>query len=162
MLWRLQIPLRRRLQLVAMFLAGGFVCIVGIYRIPTQAAISLADASWSDVNAAVWSVVEVCIGIVSACLPTYRPLFLQIFGKSAASGNKRTAFSLLNTDDRSNKLESDRRSALERSQGYKEEGEELAQPPKVAFRDEERRSMGAEERMDENLLTEVSMNQRKI
>ena len=52
------------------------VCIVSIYRIPKEAELSLMDAPWSDVDAAVWSVVEVCIGIVSACLPTYRPLVI--------------------------------------------------------------------------------------
>lgn len=158
-LWRLQIPLRRRLQLVALFLAGGFVCIVGIYRIPTQAAISLSDASWSDVNAAVWSVVEVCIGIVSACLPTYRPLFLKLFRKPGASGNKRSAFSLLQTDEK-NRYGSDRRSAPMASKGsdaYRGEGEELTKPPKIAFRNDVHRSVGTKELNGEHLLAEDGM-----
>lgn len=29
----------------------------------------------SDVRATIWSVVELCIGVLSACLPTMRPLF---------------------------------------------------------------------------------------
>lgn len=47
---------------------------------PKEAQLSLKDAPWSDVDAAVWSVVEVCLGIVGACLPTYRPLFLRLIG----------------------------------------------------------------------------------
>ena len=146
-----------------MFLAGGFVCIVSIYRIPTQAAISLSDASWSDVNAAVWSVVEVCIGVVSACLPTYRPLFLKIFGKSGASGKKRTAFSLLQTDER-NKYASDRRSAPVASKGshaFGEEGEELTKPPKVALGDDGSRSAGTEELKGKDLLGKDSIGKGK-
>lgn len=162
-LWRLQIPLRRRLQLVALFLAGGFVCIVGIYRIPTQAAISLSDASWSDVNAAVWSVVEVCIGIVSACLPTYRPLFLKWFGKSGATGNKRTVFSLLETDEMS-RYRSDRRSAPMVSKGshaFGEEGKELIKPQKVACREGGNSSVGTEDPRGGGLLEEAGIHESK-
>lgn len=32
----------------------------------------------SDVNPAIWSIVECCVGIVSACLPILRPLFTQV------------------------------------------------------------------------------------
>ena len=162
MLWRLQIPLRRRLQLVAMFLAGGFVCVVGIYRIPTQAEISLTDASWSDVNAAVWSVVEVCIGIVSACLPTYRPLFLKLFGRSGTAGNKRTAFSLLQTDER-NKYANGKHSEQMTSKGscaFGEEGEELTKPAKIAFEHRGGNVKAADELRQEDTLVEHGVAKR--
>lgn len=48
-----------------------------------MAKISLADTPWSDVDACIWSVVEVCVGIVGACLPTYRPLFVYLWGEDA-------------------------------------------------------------------------------
>ena len=32
------------------------------------------DAPWTDVDGGQWSVVELCIGIVCACVPTLRPL----------------------------------------------------------------------------------------
>ena len=54
------------------------VCVVSIIRTPQVRAVSLIDPSWSDVNGVVWSVVELNIGIVSACLPTLRPLFTCI------------------------------------------------------------------------------------
>lgn len=57
------------------------VCIVSIYRISQVAKMSLVDATWSDVDACVWSVVEVCVGIVGACLPTYRPLLEYLWGE---------------------------------------------------------------------------------
>lgn len=45
MLRGLQMKLRKKLQVAATFLAGGFVCIVSIYRVPTQAGITLEDFS---------------------------------------------------------------------------------------------------------------------
>ena len=39
----------------------------------------MVDASWSDTYAAIWSIVELNVGIVSACLPTLGPLFISLF-----------------------------------------------------------------------------------
>ena len=55
------------------------VCIASVIRVPYVAQISLLDPSWSDVYGAIWSIVELNLGIVSACLPTLRPLFLHVF-----------------------------------------------------------------------------------
>ena len=49
--------------------------MVSIIRAPEVQDVSLGDPSWSDVNGIIWSVVELNIGIVSACLPTMRPIF---------------------------------------------------------------------------------------
>lgn len=48
---------------------------MSIYRVTIIGDLSLGDAPWSDVDPCVWSAVEVCVGIVSACLPTLRPLW---------------------------------------------------------------------------------------
>ena len=137
LLWGLKLPQRKRLQLMAVFLAGGFVCIVSIYRIPTQAKISFTDASWSDVDAAVWSVVEVCIGIVAACLPTYRLLFLRMFGKGIVNGAG--PFSLLNTDG-SKKNASRKSGALASTEAsYGEGSQVLRKPERILFRREDTR-----------------------
>ena len=45
MLRGLQMKPRKKLQVAATFLVGGFVCIVSIYRVPTQASITLEDFS---------------------------------------------------------------------------------------------------------------------
>ena len=55
------------------------VCFASVIRVPYIAHISLADPSWSDVYGVIWSVVELNLGIVSACLPTLRPLFIYVF-----------------------------------------------------------------------------------
>lgn len=66
------------------------VCVASVIRVPYIAHISLVDPSWSDVGGAVWSVVEPNLGIVSACLPTLRPLFLHVFrgGYSSISNSQ--------------------------------------------------------------------------
>ncbi len=55
------------------------VCFASVIRVPYIAHISLVDPSWSDVYGVIWSVVELNLGIVSACLPTLRPLFIHVF-----------------------------------------------------------------------------------
>ena len=45
LLWRTQMPLKKKYQVIATFLLGGFVCIVSIWRVPMEATISLNDAS---------------------------------------------------------------------------------------------------------------------
>ena len=45
MLRGLQMKPRKKIQVAATFLVGGFVCIVSIYRVPTQASITLEDFS---------------------------------------------------------------------------------------------------------------------
>lgn len=55
------------------------VCVASVIRVPYIAHISLVDPSWSDIDGVIWSVVELNLGIVSACLPTLRPLVIHVF-----------------------------------------------------------------------------------
>ncbi|KAL8808695.1 MAG: hypothetical protein Q9223_003855 [Gallowayella weberi] len=84
MLKGLQMKRSTKLQVAATFLVGGFVCIVSIYRVPTQAGISLVDFSYTDVEACNWSFVELSVAICCACLITYRPLLSR--GIDAVTG----------------------------------------------------------------------------
>ncbi|KAL8673506.1 MAG: hypothetical protein Q9168_002063 [Polycauliona sp. 1 TL-2023] len=89
MLKGMQMERGKKLQVIATFLVGGFVCIVSIYRVPTQAGISLVDFSYTDVEACNWSFVELSVAICCACLITYRPLLRLVVkafsGKSGKS-----------------------------------------------------------------------------
>ncbi|KAL8904744.1 MAG: hypothetical protein Q9207_003075 [Kuettlingeria erythrocarpa] len=87
--WKLQMPLRRKLSICAIFLLGGFVVAAGIVRFAyllqaTKNISSNLDYTYSRAPAIYWTAVEGCIGVVSACLPTLRPIF-----------NKRTTESLI-------------------------------------------------------------------
>ena len=85
---------------------GCSVCIGSIVRVSTVHKLTFIDATWNDVDSAIWAMVENCIGVVSggfssrlhvkviksdaidaACLPTLRPLFNVISrGHHCSSG----------------------------------------------------------------------------
>ncbi|MCJ1280168.1 hypothetical protein MMC21_007995 [Puttea exsequens] len=82
-LWSLQMPRAMKYQLMGIFCIGGFsltsILIVSIYRIPKLHGLSLVDAPWSNADATIWSIVEICVAIACACSITYRPLFNLVF-----------------------------------------------------------------------------------
>lgn len=74
-LWRLHSTLAHKIQLAGMFSLGGFVCITSIVRVIAVSSISLTDGSWVNTYPAIWAFVETSIAVVSACLPTMRPIY---------------------------------------------------------------------------------------
>lgn len=84
LVWRLQISRSRKLQVSCTFLLGGFVCAVSIVRATYVSRVSLTDRSWADANGAIWSVVEACIAVVCACLPTLRSLISKPANNASA------------------------------------------------------------------------------
>lgn len=81
--FRLNIPLGRRLILAGMFTLGFFICIVSIIRLTIVMSIRTDDrnVTYNLRDFMLWSTVEINIGLVCACLPSMRPL-LQIIGLS--------------------------------------------------------------------------------
>ncbi|KAL8948136.1 MAG: hypothetical protein Q9222_005647 [Ikaeria aurantiellina] len=73
--WKLQMPRAKRYGVLAIFLLGGFVCIASIVRFFYLHEIVPTDATWTQINPAIWSIIEPSIGIVSACLPIMGPIF---------------------------------------------------------------------------------------
>ena len=93
-LWQLRMPTQQKLQIMGMFLLGGFVCFASIYRCVVIHDLSLVDPTWSFVSINTWTMVELGIAIVSACLPTLRPLFsrtLKKLGSNSEQGGATTA-----------------------------------------------------------------------
>ncbi|KAL1862345.1 hypothetical protein Plec18170_001171 [Paecilomyces lecythidis] len=77
--WGLQMRVSKRLAIIGIFMLGGFVCVATIVRIYSITQLkSTVDITWAIGDAMIWSNVEPCIGIVSACLPTMRPALRQI------------------------------------------------------------------------------------
>lgn len=83
-LWRLKVSREVRLGLLFTFALGGGVCLFGIVRAVAVGNTSHDDPSWNDVPGGIWSIIEVHVGIVCACLPTLRPL---VFKSAAESKN---------------------------------------------------------------------------
>ncbi|KAL8709463.1 MAG: hypothetical protein Q9220_005846 [cf. Caloplaca sp. 1 TL-2023] len=73
--WKLQMPKAKRYGVMAIFLLGSFVCIASIVRFFYLHEVVPEDATWTQVNPAIWSIVEPSMGIVSASLPIIGPIF---------------------------------------------------------------------------------------
>jgi len=73
-LWHLHMSLVRKFQVIGMFLSGGLVCIVSIFRCIYVSQVEVTDITWTFTNTALWSSAELSAAILSANLPTYRPL----------------------------------------------------------------------------------------
>ena len=63
------------------------VCIASVIRAVYVGQISRTDGSWSDALGCMWTVVELCLGVVSACLPTLRPLVVRTLNSQHSTYN---------------------------------------------------------------------------
>ncbi|KAJ8066897.1 hypothetical protein OCU04_004282 [Sclerotinia nivalis] len=65
--WKLQIPTIRKIFIIGIFLLGGLVYTV-LDDFPE------ADTTWIYAPVFYWTIIETNVGVLSACLPTLRPL----------------------------------------------------------------------------------------
>ncbi|KAH6644889.1 CFEM domain-containing protein [Boeremia exigua] len=103
-LWMLAIPLfqvaklnmarKKKIAVSMMFLVGTFVTIVSILRL--SSLVSFANSvnpTWDQWDVTHWSIVEINVGIICACMPTFRSLLAgvlpKVFGSSVGSSYQR-------------------------------------------------------------------------
>ncbi|GFF44457.1 hypothetical protein IFM58399_07297 [Aspergillus lentulus] len=76
-IWRLHKNTAQKIAISSVFVLGGFICVISIvrlvimldsYRVPS------IDVTWVFIGPSTWTAVETNIGVVSACLPSLRPL----------------------------------------------------------------------------------------
>ncbi|MCJ1286774.1 hypothetical protein MMC26_006120 [Xylographa opegraphella] len=72
--WRLHIKKSQKLAISSIFLLGGFVCLASVIRYTYLKQVIPVDVTYSNQPAGIWSLVEMAIGLVCACLPVMRPL----------------------------------------------------------------------------------------
>ncbi|KAF2088462.1 hypothetical protein K490DRAFT_2949, partial [Saccharata proteae CBS 121410] len=72
--WRLQVDKTQRVLLVIMFALGFFVVFTSAYRFAVLLTYDAADSTWTLTWTVVWTAIEISAGIISACLPTLRPV----------------------------------------------------------------------------------------
>ncbi|MCJ1433258.1 hypothetical protein MMC27_002617 [Xylographa pallens] len=72
--WKLQLDRRSKVALTFIFLLGSFVIIASIVRLVSLTHISITDNTYTLVGIANWSSIEFAMAVVSASLPTLRPL----------------------------------------------------------------------------------------
>jgi fucose permease len=102
----LRLPPRQKAILVFTFTLGLFVTVVNVVRIYylqhaiTDTTTDLSfhgdrifgdspEFSWDASLAFMWSVVEVNVGIICACIPTLRPLIINLNRRKAGSGTSK-------------------------------------------------------------------------
>ncbi|KAF6788751.1 integral membrane protein [Colletotrichum sojae] len=84
----LQLPRKQKHMLLFVFGLGFFTCIISALRIRTlRVAADTKDPYWDNVDAATWSFLEITIGILAACLPTLRPLFVTLLPRLFTSSS---------------------------------------------------------------------------
>ncbi|KAI4110700.1 MAG: hypothetical protein LQ345_006956, partial [Seirophora villosa] len=74
LLWKLRTTVSQKSLLTGVFICAGFVCIISIIRLVVLSRLNATDLTWNFVNSAIWSSAEPCMGVVSACIPSLRPL----------------------------------------------------------------------------------------
>ncbi|KAK0609296.1 hypothetical protein DIS24_g12343 [Lasiodiplodia hormozganensis] len=76
----LNIPTKQKLALMGIFALGAFGCVTSILRLKSLYAVAdSVDQSYDNVDAAVWSNVEINVAIMCASLPTFKALIKRIF-----------------------------------------------------------------------------------
>ncbi|CRG91986.1 hypothetical protein PISL3812_09040 [Talaromyces islandicus] len=78
---QLHIPGRKKHMLSAVFATGAVACFISIARCIEASALGSADSTWDQVSALYVTSLEISVGIVSACVPTYRPLISKVSEK---------------------------------------------------------------------------------
>lgn len=102
-IWRLNLTLRKKLALTAIFCIGALyvpgnsvyeselttcrsICAAAMIRVWAIRNIDQTDVTWSYVRPLTWSGVEISIGITCACLPILQPLLQATFGSCFGRG----------------------------------------------------------------------------
>lgn len=91
---KLGLPLRERIALMGIFMLGGIVCIVSMYRVTTLAAIDATNLAFTLRAPAIFGNVEMATAVISASLPTLRPLysaFMSAVGLSKGNGTDQSS-----------------------------------------------------------------------
>jgi len=128
--YRLQMGIRQKMTVLGIFLLGGFVVLSGIFRVIAMfdAMKPDPDRTYARAPAFYWATIEVGVGIVSACLPTMRPLIsksgpesiLRSFSRKLSTSFSRTKLSQDYTmDNRSAASEAGIVSSVQSSRGEK-------------------------------------------
>lgn len=100
--WKLNMSKIQRIGLTIAFGLGFFVVFASVYRFTVLFGYNQTDSTYTLTNVVAWTIIEIAVGIISACLPTLRPLVkfvLERFGIStsgtSAEGQSRSAGSRL-------------------------------------------------------------------
>ncbi|KAK0638544.1 hypothetical protein B0T16DRAFT_337567 [Cercophora newfieldiana] len=81
-IWRLQLPMKRKLGISAVFGVGILTCGIAIagvvFRVPL---LTDPDLTWLITKVGIWTMIEYCGTILVGCMPSFPRFFLHIQGK---------------------------------------------------------------------------------
>ncbi|KAL8375188.1 hypothetical protein RB599_001771 [Gaeumannomyces hyphopodioides] len=90
--WQLQLPVKQRLMVLGIFGLGFLIST--LYR-----SVISTDPTWDNIDAAIWSAVELGVSILASNLPTLRPLLSRLRpGHGFSSGPRGRASSYILSD----------------------------------------------------------------
>ncbi|KAK3201487.1 hypothetical protein GRF29_185g1119024 [Pseudopithomyces chartarum] len=89
-IWNLHMSTKKKLGVLLMFSVGAFVTIISILRLRSLVHFAKTqNMTWDYLEASLWSLLEVQVGIICACLPSIRlglaRLFPKIMGSSVGN-----------------------------------------------------------------------------
>ncbi|KAI9758751.1 MAG: hypothetical protein M4579_002854 [Chaenotheca gracillima] len=103
--WKLSISKPKKIGVLLVFFAGGFVVALSIVRSTSIDQIVADDFSYADVRTGIWAILEVTIGCITACLPTIKSLFVGSCGLFGSRNSRSNGYSYA-SDSPSSKFKS--------------------------------------------------------
>ncbi|MCJ1396740.1 hypothetical protein MMC18_009632, partial [Xylographa bjoerkii] len=92
--WKLHMDRRSKIALTFIFLLGSFVIVASIVRLVSLTQINVTDDTYTLVGIANWSSIEFAMAVVSASLPTLRPLVNKLTPKSWKKMNTLASYTM--------------------------------------------------------------------
>ncbi|KAK6507941.1 hypothetical protein TWF481_006361 [Arthrobotrys musiformis] len=81
-IWELQMPIKRKISTLSLFVVGAIGCICAVMRIVTLSTLLNGfDFTWVIYEPGMWGLLELTIGIICACIPPSKLLWEQLFCK---------------------------------------------------------------------------------
>ncbi|RYN39225.1 hypothetical protein AA0112_g3980 [Alternaria arborescens] len=78
--FHLQMTLTKKFSVALMFFVGTFTTIVSILRLRSLIAFGgTSNVTWEQTNVVLWSVYEINVGIICACMPALRLILIRAF-----------------------------------------------------------------------------------
>ncbi|CAJ2510296.1 Uu.00g061960.m01.CDS01 [Anthostomella pinea] len=81
LVYALQIPRDQKVALVIVFTLGAFVVITSCLRITTLDIQATTTDPLYDIASTMWTIIEMNVAVICACLPQIRPLIVKLFPK---------------------------------------------------------------------------------
>ncbi|KAK2789075.1 hypothetical protein FQN53_002629 [Emmonsiellopsis sp. PD_33] len=90
MFFRIQVKMRRKVILIGILGLGYFACAAAVAKLVLQIGVNQNEDSTWDADYYIWNGVEFYVGIITACLPTLRPLFKSLLDSSKTLTGRRS------------------------------------------------------------------------